>query len=133
MRKIETLMVTAIKNGHTLHRDNTIVTIGNYGYGNITSVMLHGNVIAKLGKRLEYITLAGWDTQTTKSRLHALLTSALSMPARIRTHKGLCQYEDTRQPDVWHDLPSNAYLVYDKRTGDIQLMNGLPRHILISM
>lgn len=133
MRKVEKLMITAVKAGNTLHRDNTLVTVGDYGFGPITSVMLHYNVIAKIGRRMECITLAGWNTQTTKSRIHALLTSALSMPIRIRTHKGTCQYMDTRQPDIWHDLPDDAWLLYNKRTGSLDLMKELPRTLCLSM
>lgn len=126
MRKIEKLMIDAIIARKPFQQDNTVVIQGNYGSRQYMRVLLHDNMISLIGNQQEVITLAGWNTQTTKSRIHALLTSALSMPARIRTHKGTCQYMDTRQPDIWHDLPNDAYLVYNKMTGDLSLMYTCP-------
>lgn len=126
MRKIEKLMIDAIIARKTFQQDNTMVIQGNYGGRHYTRVLLHGHQIALFGDQREVVTLAGWNTPTTKSRIRALLTSALSMPACIRTHKGACQYEDTRTPDVWHDLPDTAYLSYDKMTGALSLMYTCP-------
>ena len=126
MRKIEKLMIDAIIARKTFQQDNTVVIQGTYGSRQYTRVLLHGNMIALFGKQREVVTLAVWNTQTTKSRVHVLLLYVLDMPARIRTHKGTCQYMDTRQPDIWHDLPNDAYLVYDKRTGDLSLMYTCP-------
>lgn len=121
MRKIEKLMTDAIITHKPFFLNNTIVIQGNYGSRQYTRVLLHGHQIAFFGDQREVVTLAGWNTRTTKSRIRALLTSALSKPARIRSHKGLCQYMDTRQPDIWHDLPSTSYLVYDKMTKELSL------------
>ena len=127
MRKIEKLMVEAIITHKPFVLANTMVIQGNYGGRHYTRVLLHGHQIALFGDQREVVTLAGWNTQTTKSRIHALLTSsALSMPARIRTRKGLCQYEDLREPGVWHDLPDRAYLVYDKKSSELSLMYTCP-------
>lgn len=126
MRKIEKLMVEAIITHKPFVLANTMVIQGTYGSRPYTRVLLHGNMISLIGDQREVVTLAGWNTLTTKSRIHALLTSALSMPARIRTRKGLCQYEDTRQPGIWHDLPDTAYLLYDKESCDLSLMYTCP-------
>lgn len=126
MRKIEKLMIEAISTHKPFVLANTMVIQGTYGGRHYTRVLLHGHQIALLGAQREVVTLAGWNTPTTKSRIRALLTSALAMPARIRSHKGLCQYEDTRQPGIWHDLPDNAYLVYNKKSCALSLMYTCP-------
>ena len=126
MRQIEKLMTDAIITHEPFFLNNTIVIQGTYGSRQYTRVLLHGNMISLIGDRREVVTLAGWNTLTTKSRIRALLTSALSMPACIRTHKGTCQYEDTRTPDVWHDLPNKSYLVYDKMTGELYVADTCP-------
>ena len=63
-------MITAIKNGIDWKLDNTEV-INNHG---VSSVYLHGNQIALVDD--DSITLfdGGYQTQTTKSRLNALLS-----------------------------------------------------------
>ena len=126
MRKIENLMIDAIIARKPFQQDNTVVIQGNYGSRQYMRVLLHGHQIALFGDQREVVTLAGWNTPTTKSRIRALLTSALSIPARIRTRKGLCQYEDTRQPGIWHDLPSTSYLVYDKMTKELYVADTCP-------
>lgn len=72
-RKIEALMNKAIADLRSWSQDNTDV-VPNIGNDNATvSVYLHGNLIAELGDN--YITLydGGWQTNTTKSRLNAIL------------------------------------------------------------
>ena len=73
MRKIETEMNQAIRNGHAWSKDNTCIT---YDPTNNMSaeVFLHGNHIATVSD--EGLTLysgGGWFTNTTKSRLNALI------------------------------------------------------------
>ena len=69
----------------------------NYNYLNSNTkcvdgvVTLHGNTIAKVedngdGVNTLYITLAGWNTQTTKRRLNAIL---YKKGAFIKTIKGV--------------------------------------------
>lgn len=122
MRKIEEKMVHAILSRTPFYDDNTTAEVAP----DFIRVLLHGNMISLIGKQREVVTLAGWNTQTTKSRVHVLLLYVLDMPARIRTHKGTCQYIDTRQPDIWHDLPNKSYLVYDKMTGELSLADTCP-------
>ena len=122
MRKIEEKMVRAILSRTSFHDDNTAAEVAP----DFIRVLLHDNMISLIGKQREVVTLAGWNTQTTKSRVHVLLLYVLDMPARIRTHKGTCQYEDTRTPDVWHDLPSTSYLVYDKMTKELYVADTCP-------
>ena len=89
MRKIETLMVNAVKAGRDWHLGNTRVDVTDYGI----AVRLHGHVIAELHTEdhILWITDAGWQTTTTKSRLNALL-------AGITAGRGcICQKDF-----VWH-------------------------------
>ena len=89
MRKIETLMVNAVKAGRDWHLGNTRVDVTDYGI----AVRLHGHVIAELHTEdhILWITDAGWQTTTTKSRLNALLRGIT--PGRA------CVYQ---KDYVWH-------------------------------
>ena len=71
MRKIEAAMVNAVNNGLDWHSGNTSVDVTDHGI----TVRLHGNKIAQLDPELNclWVTDAGWQTTTTKSRLNALL------------------------------------------------------------
>ena len=72
-RKIETEMNEAIRNGHAWSKDNTCVT---YDPTNNMSaeVFLHGNHIATVTDNdLTLYSGGGWFTNTTKSRLNALI------------------------------------------------------------
>ena len=73
MRKIETEMNQAIRNGHAWSKDNTCIT---YDPTNNMSaeVFLHGNHIATYNYTLKELELydGGWQSNTTKSRLNAL-------------------------------------------------------------
>jgi len=73
MRKIELEMNEAIRNGHAWSKDNTCVT---YDPTNKMSaeVFLHGNHIATVtDDSLKLYSGGGWFTNTTKSRLNALI------------------------------------------------------------
>lgn len=71
MRKIEAAMVQAVNDGRDWHSGNTSVDVTDHGI----VVRLHGNKIAQLDPEHHclWITDAGWQTVTTKSRLNALL------------------------------------------------------------
>ena len=72
MRKIEQQMIAAINNNQDWQSANTLV---HYDPSSGASrVYLHGNKIAEVGDN--YLTLfdGGWQTNTTKSRLNALLS-----------------------------------------------------------
>ena len=72
MRKIEALMIQAVKNGRDWKSGNTSVDVTDHGI----IVRLHGNKIAQVDHEANviWITDAGWQTTTTKSRLNALLS-----------------------------------------------------------
>lgn len=82
MRKIEQLMLTAIKERRNWRRGNTEVSLMRREDDKpLASVYLHGNHIATIGYNRDThplevdslaISLAGWDTPTTRSRLGAL-------------------------------------------------------------
>ena len=71
MRKIEQQMINAINNNQDWQSANTSVHFNEETGASI--VRLHGNKIAEVGD--DYLTLfdAGWQSNTTKSRLNAIL------------------------------------------------------------
>jgi hypothetical protein len=79
MRVIEKQMIEAVKAGKNWLNGNTRVHHDPVVGGCEVEVYLHGNLIAKRFFRGEdkpgewKITLAGWNTPTTRSRLNALI------------------------------------------------------------
>ena len=70
MRKIERLMNAAITDGKDFKLDNTRVwTVQGVSY-----VSLHGNLIAEVDDNGIKLYDGGWQSNTTKSRLNAILT-----------------------------------------------------------
>ena len=69
MRKIEMLMNTAIKNNTDWHMSNTRVD-NNEG---VSTVYLHNNKIAEIGEDFVRVFDGGWQSNTTKSRLNAII------------------------------------------------------------
>lgn len=70
MRTIEKNMIRAIENKKNFNDSNTQVTHENEE----TTIRLYGNKIATIkGKELS-VRSAGWETNTTKSRLNAILS-----------------------------------------------------------
>ncbi len=69
MRKIESEMNNAIRNRMDWHKDNTEVCIT----GNTATVYLHNNHIATVGPDKVTLYDGGWRSNTTKSRLNAIL------------------------------------------------------------
>jgi hypothetical protein len=69
MRKIETQMIEAVKNNQDWHSANTVVEFTD----GISTVKLHGHVIAKVSDRFIQLFDGGHQTNTTKSRLNAIL------------------------------------------------------------
>ena len=69
MRKIEKLMNTAIKNNTDWRMSNTRVD-NNDG---VSTVYLHNNKIAEIGEDFVRIFDGGWQSNTTKSRLNAII------------------------------------------------------------
>ena len=70
MRKIERLMNAAITDGRDWSLKNTSVTMN----GNIAEVRLHGNLIAEVSDECVTLHDGGWQSNTTKSRLNAILS-----------------------------------------------------------
>ena len=71
MRKIEMMMNSAIRYRKNFSSGNTMVR----AYRHCVDVYLHGNHIASLDTASHALTLkdGGWQSNTTKSRLNALL------------------------------------------------------------
>ena len=69
MRKIETLMNAAIKANKNWTNANTSVTTDD----GVSTVYLHGNKIAEVGDAFVRIFDGGWQSNTTKSRLNAII------------------------------------------------------------
>ena len=71
MRKIETQMNKAIINGDNWSSGNTMVQTFN----EVAHVWLHGNKIAEIGEGWIKLMDGGWQSNTTKSRLNAILSA----------------------------------------------------------
>ena len=71
MRKIESLMNAAVANNSNWKNSNTSVTY--CPESEESKVYLHGNHIATVGDNFLQIFDGGWQSNTTKSRLNAIL------------------------------------------------------------
>lgn len=69
MRKVEQQMIAAIRN----HRDAAIGNTTVTQTPRHAEVRLHGNLIAIVRRDYLHMTLAGWPSITTRSRLEAIL------------------------------------------------------------
>jgi hypothetical protein len=69
MRKIETLMNKAITEGRNFTSGNTMVTHQD----GVAFVFLHGNCIAQVRENSISLFDGGWQSNTTKARLNAIL------------------------------------------------------------
>ena len=74
MRKIETQMNSAIRSRRDWHSGNTRVEITE---DKSALVYLHGNLIANVEDNLVQIFDGGWQSNTTKSRLNAIIEEFL--------------------------------------------------------
>ena len=72
MRKIEQQMNTAIQNNDNWQSANTAVTFDEES--SVSSVFLHGNKIAEIGDTFIRLFDGDHQTNTTKSRLNAILS-----------------------------------------------------------
>ena len=70
MRKIESQMNNAITNSTDFKLANTEVA----NIDGVSYVYMHGNKIAEVGNSFIRMYDGGWQTNTTKSRLNAILT-----------------------------------------------------------
>jgi len=71
MRKIEQQMNAAIRDNKNWKKDNTFV-LADAGAG-CCFVFLHDNKIAEVGENFIRLFDGGWQSNTTKSRLNAIL------------------------------------------------------------
>lgn len=79
MRKIESLMIEAVRDGLNWQSANTSVQTD---LDNVSRVFLHGNHIATIGSDYSVQLFdGGHQTKTTKSRLNAIL-SAFGTPGQ---------------------------------------------------
>ena len=69
MRKIESQMNAAVRARKAFSKQNTMVT----NEGDCAKVYLHGNHIATITDDTLTLFDGGWQTNTTKSRLNALI------------------------------------------------------------
>ena len=72
MRKIERLMNNAISESKDWKSANTCVTFDPLE--EVSIVHLHGNKIAEIGEGFIKLFDGGWQSNTTKSRLNAILS-----------------------------------------------------------
>ena len=71
MRQITRLAADAFINGRNFSRQNMTVS---HNVGNVALMYLHGNLIAeRASDGVLRMTLAGWNTPTTRERLNGLL------------------------------------------------------------
>ena len=99
MRKIEQQMIDAIKGKRTLCKDNTSVT---YNYQTDSSaVYLHGNHIATVGVNYVEIFDGGYQSNTTKSRLNALLDEfSYGMRVFQKNYEWFVSYKNVKEDFV---------------------------------
>ena len=71
MRKIERQMISAVKDCKDWRNDNTIVLYSPSR--KVSCVYLHKNLIATISKDEVEIYDGGWQSNTTKSRLNAII------------------------------------------------------------
>jgi hypothetical protein len=85
MRKIERLMNDAIAQGKSEWKlDNTFVVTHN----EVAHVFLHDNKIAEVGENFIVLMDGGWQSNTTKSRLNAILEANGCGGERVFQKKG---------------------------------------------
>ena len=71
MRKIEHEMCSAVRNNKDMRKANTQVLYSTSR--DVSCVYLHGNLIAVVDKDTVQVYDGGWQSNTTKSRLNALI------------------------------------------------------------
>lgn len=90
VRKIEQAMIAAIKARKDWSAGNTCV---EYDQFHAAHVYLFGNRIAVLRRPELTVTLAGWNSPTTRSRLNALLNEFAPDSGRFSTKLGQAYFD----------------------------------------
>ena len=104
MRKIEQQMIKAISNNTNWSNANTRV---ESPLGGISRVYLHNNLIAEVGDDYVKIFDGGWQTNTTKSRLNAIISEFCDALTDGVFQKDYAWF--IRDNNVTHDF-SNGYV-----------------------
>jgi hypothetical protein len=114
MRKVEREMVAAIRAMKNRTIGNTSVTVERFvGSSKLITVRLHGNVIAEITTGLYemMVTLAGWNTPTTRSRVNALLQAFSSATHAVRQRNFCAEFRTHgTNGDVWQEIGSRDRL-----------------------
>lgn len=106
MRKIEENMIQAMRDGRARQIGNTTV----HHTEGLCSVYLHGHMICQRGPLGLHVSLAGWDTVTTRSRLSAIVRAFADNGGAglgVSSRKGVVRLHDARGETVidatgWH-------------------------------
>lgn len=119
MRKIESLMVAAVAALAPRWKDSNTEVTANGRTEDRLAVYLHGNLIAVVNPATPHappvlqVSLAGWDTNTTRSRLNALL-SAFAPAFRVARVKGKPELHNRNgtaaamDPEAFYPVPLSA-------------------------
>lgn len=114
MRVVEEKMNAAIRSGGTMRCDNT--SVGQCcGLG---LVRLHDNLIAKVHADKIEITLAGWPTATTRSRLNALLREFCNTGIHQSKHRQYLGDQEIGARD-WYTVARTARSVHGMTEDDV--------------
>ena len=98
MRKIERQMNQAIRSGNNFSSSNTTV---KHGWDNEADVYLHGNHIATVKSNSIIIKDGGWQANTTKSRLNALLDEfSYGMRVFQKNYEWFVSYKNVKEDFV---------------------------------
>lgn len=116
MRKVEGLLIEHMYAWENFNLSNTSLEVitDSQGVNQYCIVKLFGNDIAAWDGETLNITMAGWDTRTTKSRLHALLsefTGPTGHNMAIRRIKGQDYLVDLTA-NIYHEMdPEDIYSI----------------------
>jgi hypothetical protein len=91
MRKIESQMCSAVQNSQDWQSANTSVHFDPES--NVSVIRLHGNKIAEVGDDSLTLFDGGWQSNTTKSRLNALLSTFGYTCGQVREYVFQKNYE----------------------------------------
>jgi|TARA_B100001093_G_C26470472_1_gene860367 hypothetical protein len=98
MRKIERQMNAAVRSRSNFSSSNTMVRCG---WDNEADVYLHGNHIATIKNNSIIIKDGGWQSNTTKSRLNALLDEfSYGMRVFQKNYEWFVGYKNVKQDFV---------------------------------
>ena len=106
MRKIESQMVNAIRNGQNWRLANTEVSTKD----GVSLVYLHNNLIAKVTAFGVSLYDGGWQSVTTKSRLNAIINGLLDGVKNGVFQRNFCWYvQDNGVEMMFHNGYVLAY------------------------